>query len=179
MRLTTICHHFLFGRPSGIQTRMRPRLFAALVVLVLVTGGTASAAQPDNLAFVDPAKTQTAVDQASAALTAVLSYDYRKLDDNSQVAQDRGTPDFASKHGDAMDKLRGTATKQKQVVTAKVVAVGVRELHLDAATLVVFFDLTTARGDTNKSSTEGRAAQVGLKLVGGQWRLDVVDDFAS
>jgi Mce-associated membrane protein len=158
---------------------MWPRVSAALAALVLVTGGTASAAQPGNLAFVDPAKTQTAVDEASAALTEVLSYDYRKLDDNTSSAVNKGTEEYVARHTAAMDKVRGNATKQKQTVTAKVVAVGVRELQLDTATLVVFFDQTTARGDTNKSSTDGRAALVDLKLVGGQWKLDNVNDFSS
>jgi Mce-associated membrane protein len=160
---------------------MWPRIWAGvLAVLALAAGGPASAArQTDNLAFVDPAKTQTAVDQTSAALTAVLSYDYRKLDDNAQLAKDKGTDTYVGQYTGLLNTLRPVATKQKQTATTKVVATGVRELRAETAKLVVFYDQTVSRGDTNKTATAGLAAAVDLKLVGGQWKLDNVNNFTS
>ena len=147
---------------------------------MLAAGGTASAArQADNLAFVDAAKTQTAADQGSAALAAVLSYDYRKLADNAEAARAKGTDAYVGQHTELLNKLKPVATKQKQAATTKVVAVGVRELHADTAKLVIFYDQTVTRGDTNKTATVGLAAVVDLRLVGGLWKLDSVNSFAS
>jgi Mce-associated membrane protein len=160
---------------------MWPRTWAAaLAVLALAAGGTASAAgQTDNLAFVDPAKTQTAVDQASAALTAVLTYDYRKLDDNAQLAKNMGTEAYVGQHTELLNRLKPIATKQKQAATTKVVGTGVRELRTDTAKLLIYYDQTVTRGDTNRTATVGLAAVVDLRLVGGQWKLDGVNSFAS
>ncbi len=144
-----------------------------LAALALLTTGTASATrQPDNLAFVDPALTQSAIDQASGALAAVLSYDYRKLDENAQLATEKGTEQYVRQHTDQVNKARANLTKQKHVVATKVVGVGVRDLRAETARLVMFMDQTVTRGDTNKSATTGFAAVVDLKLVEQVWRLD-------
>ncbi len=146
---------------------------AALAALALLATGTASATrQPDNLAFVDPALTQSAIDQASSSLAAVLSYEYRKLDENAQLAKEKGTEQYVRQHTDLVNKARANLTRQKQVVATKVVGVGVRDLRAETARLVVFVDQTITRGDTNKSTTSGFAAVVDLKLVEQVWRLD-------
>ncbi|MFL6141518.1 MAG: hypothetical protein ACJ72N_06570 [Labedaea sp.] len=150
-----------------------------LAVLGLLGAGTASAAQQDNLAFVDAAATQTVVEEASSALAAVFSYDYRKLDDGLQVARARGTDAYLTQHTELLNKLRPTATKQKQTATAKVVAAGVRELHADTAKLVLYYDQTITRADTNKTAAAGLAATVDLKRIGGVWKLDTVTNFES
>jgi hypothetical protein len=54
-----------------------------------------------------------------------------------------------------------------------------RELHADTAKLVVFYDQTITRADTNKTATAGLAATVDLKLVGGGWKLDNLNSFES
>jgi Mce-associated membrane protein len=149
----------------------------ALAVLGLLAAGTAGAAQQDNQAFVDAAATQTVLDQASSAIASVFSYDYRKLDDGLQLAKSRGTDAYVAQYTDLLNKLRPTATKQKQSATTKVVGAGVRELHADSAKLVVFYDQTITRGDTNKTATAGLAAEVVLKLVAGVWKLDSMNSF--
>jgi Mce-associated membrane protein len=152
---------------------MWPRTCAiVLAALALLAGGAASAAQPDNVAFVDTALTQSVIDQTGAMLTAVLSYDYRELDQNAQLAKDKGTEQYLKQHTELINKTRQNATKQKQVVETKVVGVGVRELRPQSAKLLVFLDQTTTRGDTNKASTAGFAATVDLKLVERLWKLD-------
>jgi Mce-associated membrane protein len=160
---------------------MWPRTWAGvLAVLALFAGGTASAArQTDNLAFVDPAKTQTAVDQGSAALAAVLSYDYRKLDESIQLAKEKGTDAYVGQHTELINTLRPVATKQKQSATTKVVGTGVRELRPDTAKLVIFYDQTVTRGDTNKTAKVGLTAVVDLRLVGELWKLDNMNSFGS
>jgi Mce-associated membrane protein len=146
-----------------------------LSALGLLTGGVASAAgQAENLAFVDATATQVAVDQASVALAGVLSYEYRKLDENAQLATDKGTERYVRQHTELINKSRATANRQRHTVVTKVVALGVRDLKPDTARLVAFLDQTTTRGDTNKAATTGYAAVVDLRLVDGHWRLDSV-----
>jgi Mce-associated membrane protein len=145
---------------------------SAAAVLTILAGGTASAGQPENLAFVDQTQTQSVIDQASAMLVAVLSYDYRRLDENAQLARDKGTDGYVGQHTGMIDKARGTATRQRQVVTTTVAGAGVRDLRADTARLVVFLDQATNRGDTNKTESVGFTAVVDLRLVGTQWKLD-------
>jgi Mce-associated membrane protein len=160
---------------------MWPRTWAGVLALLGLLGAVpASAArQGDNHAFVDPAGTQAVVRAATDALGAVLTYDYRRLDDCIQAARANGTDAYAGRWTDQIDKLRTTATRQKQAVSTKVVGVGVRELHADTGQLVVFLDQTTTRGDTNRTATAGIAAVVDLKMIGGQWKLDNVNRFES
>lgn len=159
---------------------MWPRISAAVVAALTVLGaGSASAAGPaDNLAFVDPTRTQSAIDQASSALTTVLSYEYRTLDASAEQAKQKGTDQYVQQHTDLLNKTRSTATKQKQTVATKVVGIGVRELTASTARLLVFMDQTTTRGDINKAATVGFAAVVDLKLLDGQWKLDSVSSTA-
>jgi Mce-associated membrane protein len=153
----------------------RRTLTTVLVTLPLLVGAAASVArQPDNLAFVDLASTRSAADQGGGALAAVLSYDYRKLDDTIALAKQKGTDAYLAQHTDELNKARATATKQRQVVASKVAGVGVRDLRAETAKLVVFLDQTVTRGDTNRTSTVGLTYVVDLRLVGGEWKLDNV-----
>jgi len=159
---------------------MWPRIAAGIVAGLTVLGAaSASAAAEDNLAFVDPTRTQSAIDQASNALTSVLSYEYRTLDANIEQARQKGTEQYARAHTDIVNKNRATATKQKQTVAVKVVGVGVKTLNPNSAQLLVFLDQTTTRGDTNKSATVGIAAIVEVRLLDGQWKLDSVSNTVS
>jgi Mce-associated membrane protein len=154
---------------------MWPRTWVSTAaVLTILAGGTASAAEPDNLAFVDQTQTQSVIDQASAMLVAVLSYDYRRLDENAQLAKEKGTDAYVGQHTDMLNKARTTATRQKQLVTTTVAGAGVRDLRADTARLVVFLDQATNRGDTNRTATAGFTAVVDLRRVGTQWKLDGV-----
>ena len=154
---------------------MWPRTCAGVLAgLLFLAGIPASAAQQDNLAFVDVAQTQSAVDAANLGLAAVLSYEYRTLDQNAQIAQDRGTANYVAQRAGEMAKARNTIMRQHQTVTTKVVASGVRDLRAATARLVVFLDQTTTRGDTSRTVVTGYAAVVELRLVGGHWKLESV-----
>lgn len=160
---------------------MWPRILASvLAVFVLLTGvSTSSAAQPENLAFVDVDKTNAAVFTTGGALAEVLSYEYRRLAENAQRAQARGTRRYVAQHTERMDQVRATVTRQRQAVTTKVVATGVRELRADTARLVVFLDQSVTRGDTDKTTVTGSVAVVDLALVDGQWKLDTISEPAA
>jgi Mce-associated membrane protein len=146
---------------------------------MLGAASASAAGLADNLAFLDAPRTQSAVDQATSALTTVLSYEYRTLDANAELAKQKGTDQYVQQHTELLNKARATATKQKQTVATKVVGVGVRDLTEGSARLLVFLDQTTTRGDTNKAATVGFAAVVDLKLLDGQWKLDSVSSTPS
>lgn len=160
---------------------MWPRISAVVVagLTVLGAGAASAASAADNLAFLDVALTQSAIDQASSALTSVLSYEYRALDANVELAKQKSTDQYIRQHTDALNKNRATVTRQKQTVATKVVGIGVKDLSPNSARLLVFLDQTTTRGDTNKAATVGIAAVVGIKLLDGQWKLDSVSNTAS
>jgi Mce-associated membrane protein len=157
-----------------MKSRMLARTCAiVLAALALLAGGTASAArQQDNLAFADNALTQLVIDQTGVLLTAVLSYDYRELDQNLQLAKDKSTEQYVRQHTELINKTRSNATKQKQIVETKVVGIGMRELHTESAKLLVFLDQITTRGDISKVSTTGFTALVDMKLIDKLWKLD-------
>jgi Mce-associated membrane protein len=160
---------------------MWPRILASLLaVFAPLTGvSTSSAAQPENLAFIDVDKTNSAVFATGGALAEVLNYDYRRLAENAQHAQARGTPRYVAQHTERMEAVRSTVTRQRQTVATRVVAMGVRDLRADTARLVVFLDQRVTRGDTDKTTLAGSAAVVDLALVDGQWKLDAISEPAA
>jgi Mce-associated membrane protein len=162
---------------TGMWPRACARAVVSLVTVALLAGGTASAAsQNENLAFVDAALTQTVLAAANSALPAVLSYDYRKLDDTAQRARERGTEAYVARHAQQLEAARATAVRQRHEVLTTVAGVGIRELQARTAKLLVFLDQKTTRGDTNRTAVTASTVLADFRLVDGQWRIDTVSD---
>jgi len=146
---------------------------AAVPVAVALGAAPASAAQdPSNLAFVDAVGTQQIIDWVRRTVGRALTYEYRHLDDLERFVADVGTTAYIGRQDAHLDDDRTTLTRQKIVVTARVVGVGVRDLRADRAQLLVYWDQTRTRGDVDRTETTGSASIVEIRMVDGTWKLD-------
>jgi Mce-associated membrane protein len=157
--------------------RVLASVLAAFSLLIGVSAGSAS--QQENLAFVDADKTRAAVEAAGAALSEVLSYEYRKLEENARSAAACGTQRYVAQHTERMNQARTTITRQRHAVTTRVAAIGVRELSAGTARLVVFLDQSLTRGDAGKTAVTGSTAVVELAIADGEWKLDSISEPAA
>ncbi|SFW89978.1 hypothetical protein [Amycolatopsis australiensis] len=152
------------------------RVLAAVVVVALgcaVWFGieAASLAPGDNLALVDTAATTSVASEVSDAVKAVFSYDYANLARTERAAADLLTGDAVREYQAQFAAARARATEQKLVRTTTVRAVGVRSLHGDDASLLLFLDQQTVTQGGGAPTSSVAQLAVTAKRVDGRWKL--------
>lgn len=128
------------------------------------------------------AASDTAQSAAARALSAVLSYDYRRMDADKSRALKYLTPSFGKEFGTTFDKLLadaadgkpGNAVKTKTVVKADVLGTGV--MNPDAATtsrvrVLAFVNQSATKGDGSPTIFQNRVA-VTMVERDGTWLID-------
>ena len=132
------------------------RLTLVLAVLVLLAAagvgvswwraeqGTSEVAPGGSLVG-DDARTQVLV--AAADLTKrTLSYDYKTLENNMEVARARMTPSFRKEYDATMKQVRANTEKNKIVLEAVPVSSAIIKATEHQATVLVFVNQTTTAG---------------------------------
>ena len=129
-------------------------VLAVLVVLAATGVGVSwyraeqgsSAVAPNGALVGDDARTQVLV--AAADLTQrTLSYDYKTLANDMEVARARMTPAFLKEYNGTMAQVRPNTEKNKIVLEAVVVSSAIIKATEHRATVLVFVNQTTTAGD--------------------------------
>lgn len=115
---------------------------------------------------------------AERALTAVLSYDYRQLDEDRARAVRYLTPSYAEQYKKNFDKLitegpggaPGPAVKTKAVVTADVLSTGVVDGTGARVRVLVFVNQSSVKGDASPAIFQNRVVATMVER-GGSWLL--------
>jgi Mce-associated membrane protein len=155
-------------------------VLAALVLLAAVGVGVSwrqteqgvSAAAPDGSLVGDEARTQALV--AAADLTRrTLSYDYKTLKNDMEVARARMTPSFRKEYDSTMAQVRANTVKNKIVLDASVVSSAIIRATEHRATVLVFVNQTTTAG-TGKGRNQQlnrNSLVITLTRGGGDWDM--------
>ncbi len=135
--------------------RRRLTLVLAVLVVLAATAVGASwyraeqgspAVAPNGALVGDDARTQVLV--AAADLTQrTLSYDYKTLANDMEVARARMTPSFLKEYNGTMAQVRPNTEKNKIVLEAVVVSSAIIKATEHQATVLVFVNQTTTAGD--------------------------------
>ena len=129
-------------------------VLAVLVVLAATAVGVSwyraeqgsSAVAPNGALVGDDARTQVLV--AAADLTQrTLSYDYKTLANDMEVARARMTPSFLKEYNGTMAQVRPNTEKNKIVLEAVVVSSAIIKATEHRATVLVFVNQTTTAGE--------------------------------
>ncbi|MGW4484717.1 hypothetical protein ACWEOE_12830 [Amycolatopsis sp. NPDC004368] len=136
----------------------------------------AAALRPrDDDALVDQAATAQVRDQVSAGVKALFSYDYGNLDRTSRAAA-------AVLSGPAVGQYRAQfaaashrAKDGKLIRTTTVRSAGVRTLHGDDATLLLFLDQQTILPGGGAPQSSVAQLAVTAHRVDGQWKITGLD----
>lgn len=159
-------------------------LSVALAIVVLAAwpgslGGDSPAAQEENA---EEAEAAAVVAEAAAedAVPAVLSYDYRTLDEDFAEAEEFLTDEFAAKRTALFEEraesgltLREQVVSDKVVVTAAVAATGLTRVASDGdrATIVVYVNQDSQKGEAAPRSLR-MWATLSMVAEGDDWLLD-------
>ena len=136
-----------------VRTRLT-LVLAVLVVLAATAVGVSwyraeqgsSAVAPNGALVGDDARTQVLV--AAADLTQrTLSYDYKTLANDMEVARARMTPSFLKEYNGTMAQVRPNTEKNKIVLEAVVVSSAIIKATEHRATVLVFVNQTTTAGE--------------------------------
>src|SRR5215216_1603732 len=142
-------------------------------------GGDSPADQVEQAAVAEDAGV-SAVDAATSAVPAVLSYDYRTLDADFAEAESYLTEEFADKRAALFEQeaesgmtLREQVVNDEVVVVARVSGTGLTRVSADGdrATVVVFVDQDSQKG---KGAPRSLRMWATLSMIadGDDWLLD-------
>ncbi|HKN53656.1 MAG TPA: hypothetical protein VJX66_14225 [Amycolatopsis sp.] len=151
------------------------RVLAGIIVLALGCavwfGIETSSLQPeDNAALVDQAETAQVSQEVGDAVKSVFSYDYADLSRTERAAAAVLTGDAVKQYRDQFTAARQRATDAKLVRTTTIRALGVRTLHGDDASLLLFLDQQTL-GPSGPPQSSVAQLSVTAKRVDGHWKL--------
>jgi len=159
------------------------RLTVVLAVLVLLAGagvGVAwwraeqgSAAVAPNGALVgEDARTEVLVTAADLA-QRTLSYDYKTLANDMEVARARMTPAFRKQYDATMTQVRANTTKNKIVLQAVAVSSAIITATEHKATVLVFLNQTTTAGTGKNANQQMSRNSLVIKLSrgDGDWAI--------
>ena len=168
------------ARPALRRARgpARRGLLASLSVLIValaVLDGWLVAARPES-----GSRTQRdqALASAKAAVPLILSYDYRRFDENVATAKSRLTGRATTDYVQAMAKtIKPTATKVHAVVQAQTDGAGVESVSGSGkqVTVVVFGEQKVTNSSLTAPRTDLFRVRVRLERVGGQWLVSQFD----
>ena len=116
--------------------------------------------------------------QAATQLTQkVLSFDWSKLDADTQAAEAVMAPSFRREYADQMAKLKAQTIKNQVKLTANAVATSIVSATDKKVVALVFVNqVTTAKG-TNNQRVDSSRVLVTLTRDGGEWRISKLKPF--
>jgi hypothetical protein len=139
------------------------RLTLVLAALILLAGAgvgvawwraeqASSAVAPGGSLVGDDARTEVLVTAADLA-QRTLSYDYKSLANDMEVARARMTPTFRKEYDATMTQVRANTTKNKIVLQAVAVSSAIVKATEHKAKVLVFLNQTTTAG-TGKNANQ-------------------------
>ena len=153
-------------------------ILAALAILAAVAVGVAWWQADDSAAVTAPDGTLVGDEPRSEAIVAgadltqrALSYDYRSLANDMEVAEARMTPSFRKEYKATMAAVRANTVKNKVVLQAAVVSSSIIEATEHKARLLVFINQTTSAQATKAQQLDRNSLIVTLVRGKGDWML--------
>jgi len=145
-------------------------LALALVVATVLTGGDDEAAGSSD-GLPDTRDIAAARAAAEAAIGPVLSYDYRRLDDDRAAALAYLSPDQAERYDTFFEGVvKENAATTQTVVSVRVLASGIVRTGPDRVDVLLFINRPT----TNKQGSNEYKDQVTAQMreIDGEWLVD-------
>lgn len=131
----------------------------------------------DNTALTDPART-TEVDSAvREILEQVLSYDHSDLDRTARAVTEYLRGPALCTYNALYDEVKRVAGEQRLTLTTEVREVGMTRLEGDRATVLVFVDQHSTRGDRGQTSAAGTQFAITAQHQDGRWTIVEFDLF--
>lgn len=164
--------------PPLLASRRLTAILAALAILAGAGVGIAWWQAQDSSAVTAPDGTLVGDEPRSEAIVAgadltqrALSYDYRTLANDMEVAEARMTPSFRKEYKATMAAVRANTVKNKIVLQADVVSSSIITATERKAQLLVFINQTTSAQATKAQQLDRNSLIVTLERGKGDWML--------
>jgi len=163
---------------SLLESRRLTAILATLALLAAAGVGIAwwqaehssAISAPDGTLVGDAPRSEAVI--AAADLTQrALSYDYRTLANDMEIARARMTPEFRKEYDGGMKPLRANTLKNKIVVQADVVASSIITATEHKARLLVFSNQATSAQTTDAKRVDRNSLLITLERGKGDWML--------
>lgn len=161
---------------SSVISRWKGILLAVplLVAAVLATVLYFNTFRPSQRT--DAAAEQVAIDAASSATVALLSYSPETLDRDMQRAQSLMTGEFQTYYGKFTNDVVAPAVRERGIkASAQVLNSGVVEMRPDTAKVLVFLNQETVSRDRPEPSLIASSVVVSLTNIDGKWLISALD----
>lgn len=160
------------GAPAVARRSVPGWVLATLAALALALGGaTAYVATTPSDSSVEDA-TRAAQAAAERAVVPILSYDYRRLDEDQAAAQPLMTEDYREEYDQLFEVLQQNAPRTETVVGVEVVASGVVRGGTERAEFLVFLNRPTTNAENKEPVVYKDQVRVQMENVGGDWLVD-------
>ncbi|AXT84364.1 hypothetical protein C6I20_03565 [Aeromicrobium sp. A1-2] len=152
-------------------------VLAVLVLLAAVGVGVnwwraeqTSAVAPNGALVGDDARTQVLVEAADLSQRA-LSYSYKSLDNDMEVARARMTASFKKEYDATMTQVRDNTETNQIILQAVVVSSAIISATEHKAKVLLFLNQTTEVGKTKKQQLSRNSLVVTLTRGDGDWLM--------
>jgi Mce-associated membrane protein len=163
---------------QDLRSFVQTRLTLVLAVLVFLAaagvgvswwraGQETSAVAPNGSLVGDDARTQVLV-EATDLTKRTLSYDYKTLANNMEVARARMTPSFRKEYDATMKQVRANTEKNEIVLEAVPVSSAIVKATEHQATVLVFVNQTTTAGTGKKRNQQLTRSTLLITLTRGE-----------
>lgn len=145
-------------------------LAAAVLASVLYFGDFRPSRQTDAAAE------QVAIDAASSATVALLSYSPETLDRDMDRAQSLMAGDFLTYYGKFTAEVVAPAVRERGIkASAQVLNSAIMEIEPDVAKVLVFLNQETVSRDRPEPALTASSVVVSLTKVEGKWLISALD----
>lgn len=161
------------GRNAG-PSSTSVALLAALAVLAAILIGLCVWAKATAPASEDEIARSTGDAQAAAekAIVAIVSYDYRSLDDDQAKAAAYMTPSFKKEYESLFAVIRDNAPATKTIISTEVVGSSIVRSGDDRVQVFLFINTPTLKADITEPEVYKNQVTVTMEKVGDEWLVD-------
>ena len=145
---------------------------AAVVALLLACAGYLVTQPSDDQIAEGTSEAQGA---AERAVTTILAYDFRHLDEDQEAADALMTPAYRKKYDPLFAQIAANAPDLKAVVTCEVVASGIVRSGEDRVQVQVFVNRPTLRKDLTQPEVFRDQVVMTMERSGDDWLVDDMD----
>ena len=165
---------------QSVGAALRTNLTVVLAALVLAAGigvgvswwraDQPSAVAPNGALVGDEARTQVLVEAADLS-TRALSYNYKTLDNDMEVARARMTPGFQKEYDATMAQVRDNTVKNKITLQAVAMSSAIISATENKAEVLLFLNQTTESEASKNQQLSRNSLVVTLTRGDGDWMM--------
>ena len=161
------------GAPASQRWLVPTWLLAGLAVLTAMAVAACvwvATTRPSDAAVRE--STRAAQSAAERAIGPILSYDYRRLDQDQKAAESYMTSSYRPKYGQLFEVIKENAPRTRTRVTTEVADSGVIRSGEDRVDVLLFVDRPTTNKQTTRPQVYKDQVTARMERVGDDWLVD-------